>query len=115
MRHCIFVLGKIFLILFYALSSCSDRLSEISISSNLQEGDSISVAFHFFSEQWNDIYIGAAVTSADALHGRVDVPFADSIVFKAKAMSVVIHFCSDSVLTISSIRLKNYSKYGIYR
>jgi len=75
----------------------------------LQEGDSISVAFHFF-EQWNDMYVGATVSSANALRGRVNVPFADSIVLNVRAISIFFHSCSDSVLVISSIRLKNYSK-----
>ena len=94
--------------LLFAFNACSNRLSEVSIKSNLQEGDSISVAIYSQNEAQYITVNDAVVTSKDAIRGRVDIPLPDSLIKNIGALSFTIHCYSDSILTISSIRLKNY-------
>ncbi len=109
MRHFILILSKFFLILLFA--ACSNQLSEVSIYSNLQTGDSISVALY---SQIEDRYVtinGTTITSADAILGRVDISLQDSLIPNTSSLSITVHCYSDSILAISSIRLKGYRTF----
>ena len=98
--------GRLFIpILLLFLASCNNRLSEVSVCSNLQEGDSISVALYStIIGQYNTVN-GATVTSADAIRNRVDIPLPDSLTQNIFALSISIFCNSDNILTISSIQL----------
>lgn len=99
-----------FIILFFVVS-CSNRFSEFSICSNLQEGDSISVAFYSKIEQQYTSVNGVQISDLDVKRGRVDIQLPDSLIKNILALSVTIHHCSDTVLTISSIQLNGYHTF----
>ena len=98
----------IYLFIFF-FASCNKYLSEISIYSNLQKGDSISIAIYSKNTEQYITVNGTTVTSEDVIRGCVDIPLPDSLIKKIHAFSVTIHSCSDNILAISSIRLKDFS------
>ena len=111
MRYCFFIVSKYFLCLFFVFSACTKSFSEISICSNLQEGDSISVALYSYMEDRYATVNGASVTSSDVARGRVNISLPDSLLKNIGALSITIHCYSDSILAISSIRLKGFATF----
>ena len=93
--------------LLLLFTSCNERLSELSIHSNLQEGDSISVALYSKTVEQYITVNDLTVTSADVIHKRLDIPLPDSLIKNISVLSITIHHCSDSIFAISSIELKN--------
>ena len=98
----------LFLLLLFVFSACNKHISEISIYSNLQEGDSISVALYSKIEDRYTTVNGATVTSKDIANGRVDISLPDTLIRNIPALAFTIHTCSDTILAISSIRLGDY-------
>jgi len=96
------------IIFIFLLASCSGRLSEISINSNLQEGDGISVALYSKTTKHYHSLNGVTVTFEDAARKIVHIPLPDSLIQNIHAISITIHSYSDKVLAISSIRLKGF-------
>ena len=90
------------------LTSCTNRFSEVSIYSNLKEGDSVSVALYSEVDHRYITANGTTISPTDVIRGRVDIALPDSFILKTIALSITVHCYSDSIFTISSIRLKNY-------
>ena len=109
MHHFLHIVCKCLLFSLFTFGACTNRLSEISICSNLQEGDSISIALYSKIEKQYIMVSGKTVTSTDVNRGRVDIPLPDSLIHNILALFIKVDHCSDSILAISSIRLKNYA------
>ena len=107
------VVSKYFflLYLFFVFCSCNKRLSEVSIYSNLQEGDSISVALYSNIEERYITVNGASLSSSDANRGSVRISLPDSLFKNISSFFLEINCYSDSILEISKVRLKNYRTY----
>jgi len=89
---------SLFSLLFITLASCN-KYSEISIISNLQEGDSISVAFYSNKEERYIQVNGVTVTSEDASRSRVDISLLNSpFPFRLAIFYRNFHPISDSAL-----------------
>jgi O-antigen ligase len=74
----------------------------------LQQGDSLSVALY---SKYGTQYVpvgGATLSEADAKRGRVDIPLPDSLIRNISALSVTVHHCADTILSISSILLNRH-------
>jgi len=97
-----------FVFFVFFLASCSGRLSEISFKSNVQEGDSISVALYSKRVKQYTTVNGTTVTSTDVVHNSVSIPLPDSLMRNIRALSITIHGRSDSIFSISSVCLKGY-------
>jgi hypothetical protein len=93
----------LFLLLFFV--SCSNHFSEVSIGSNLQKGDSISVAFYSQGLKQYIPVSGITINESDVLRNQVDISLPDSLIRSDGAFSITIHYCSDTILSISSIQL----------
>ena len=93
-------------------ASCTNRLSEVSIFSNLQEGDSVSISLYSHAEARYVTVGEATVAQSDVVSGRVDISLPDSFIMKTPVVLFTIYCYSDSVLYVSSIRLKNFRKYN---
>jgi hypothetical protein len=101
---------KIFLFCFL-LSCClsCSHLSEISICSNLQQGDSISVALYSIANNQYCSVNGAKVSGNDVKHHKIAVLLPDSLLRNIGALSITLHLCADTIFTVSSIQLNKRS------
>jgi len=90
--------------------SCNKYISEVSLYSNLQEGDSISVALFSKNTERYSTVNGVAISSVDVTRCRLDIPLPDSLTRNIVAFAFTIYSGSERIITISSIRLNGYIK-----
>ncbi len=102
------IVDRYYLVICIFLFTSCNHFSTISICSNLQEGDSISVAMFLKNENQYVPVNKAIVTREDVKRNIITLTIPGEDLRQTQALAFTVQCYSDSVFTLSSIILKNF-------